>query len=452
MASNPTIFDSRPSHTPEWGISEFSALLKKRVEEDFGQVRLRGEISQPKLHSSGHLYLTLKDEHAVIAAVCWRGQVSKLKIKPEEGMEVVAAGRITTYPGRSQYQLVIEQMTLAGIGALLKMLEERKKNLAAEGLFDAARKKPLPFLPRCIGVITSPTGAVIRDILHRLAERFPVRVLVWPVAVQGEGAAQQVAGAITGFNAMDESQRPDLLIVARGGGSLEDMLPFYEEAVVRAAAYSSIPLISAIGHETDTCFMDYAADRRAPTPTAAAEMAVPVRLDLLEYVQGQASRLNRAVMRFMATQHTGLQHAVARLLHPRQLIEYLSQRLDERSTRLMLAIKNNLAHRAQRLLKIAAGLSLTPLKMRQHHHTQKLAGVAEQLQKNLQRLLDKKHERLNSQAALLESYSYTKILQRGFALVRDAHGQPVLRAAAIHKDDVLELVFADASTQVRAEQ
>ncbi|MBI3419932.1 MAG: exodeoxyribonuclease VII large subunit, partial [Proteobacteria bacterium] len=258
---------SSASNVLELSVSEISTLLKKRVEEEFGYVRIRGEVSQPKWHSSGHLYLTLKDENATLAAVCWRGVAGRLRVKPEEGMEVVAEGRLTTYAAQSKYQLVIEQVTLAGVGALLKMLEDRKKKLAAEGLFDAARKKPLPFIPEVIGVITSPTGAVIRDILHRLAERFPRRVLLWPVNVQGEGAATQIASAIAGFNAIepgDAVPRPDVLIVARGGGSLEDLLPFYEEVVVRAAAASRIPLISAVGHETDTTLIDFAADKRAP--------------------------------------------------------------------------------------------------------------------------------------------------------------------------------------------
>ncbi|HSK41782.1 MAG TPA: exodeoxyribonuclease VII large subunit, partial [Arenibaculum sp.] len=277
------------SNLPEVTVGELSRRLKRTIEETFGYVRVRGEISQPKRHGSGHVYLRLKDEAAVIEAVCWKGTAARLSVRPEEGLEVVCTGRLTTYPGRSQYQLVIETMELAGEGALLKMLEERKRRLAAEGLFDPGRKKPLPFLPDVIGVVTSPTGAVIRDILHRLADRFPRHVLIWPVAVQGEAAASQVAAAIEGFNRLPEAgagpvPRPDLLIVARGGGSLEDLMPFNEEVVVRAAAASRIPLISAVGHETDTTLIDYAADRRAPTPSAAAEMAVPVRVEILAQV------------------------------------------------------------------------------------------------------------------------------------------------------------------------
>src|SRR5437588_6193585 len=272
------------SNLPEYTVSELSMALKRSIEESFSHVRVRGEISSFKRVGSGHCYFALKDAEAVLDAVCWRNTAIRLPLKPEDGMEVVCTGRLTTYPGRSKYQLVIDSIELAGIGALLRILEERRLRLAAEGLFAAERKKKLPFLPRVIGIVTSPSGAVIRDILHRLGDRFPRRVLLWPVAVQGEGAAAQIAAAIDGFNRLSsEGQvpRPDLLIVARGGGSLEDLMAFNEEIVVRAAAESAIPLISAVGHETDTTLIDFASDRRAPTPTAAAEFAVPVPADLL---------------------------------------------------------------------------------------------------------------------------------------------------------------------------
>src|SRR6185295_17747103 len=285
MGEKPAAAPPLDHNRPALSVSELSQALKRMVESEFDHVRVRGEISGFKRHTSGHLYFALKDESAVIDAVCWKQMAPRLGLKPEDGMEVIATGRLTTYPGRSKYQIVVERMELAGAGALLKLLEERKAKLAAEGLFDAARKRPLPYLPAVIGVVTSPTGAVIRDILHRLDERFPRRVLVWPVAVQGEGAAEQVAAAIKGFNLMAEGgavPRPDLIIVARGGGSLEDLWAFNEEIVVRAAAGSRIPLISAVGHETDTTLIDFASDKRAPTPTAAAEMAVPVLRDCLE--------------------------------------------------------------------------------------------------------------------------------------------------------------------------
>jgi exodeoxyribonuclease VII large subunit len=281
-------------NAPEFTVSELSSALKRTVEDTYGHVRVRGEISGFRgAHSSGHCYFALKDETAKIEAVIWKFVHGRLRFKPQEGLEVIATGKLTTFPGSSKYQIVIEALEPAGVGALMALMEERKRKLAAEGLFDEARKQLLPWLPSVIGVVTSPTGAVIRDILHRLQDRFPRRVLVWPVRVQGEGSAEQIAGAIRGFNALAEGgriPRPDLLIVARGGGSLEDLWSFNEEIVVRAAAESMIPLISAVGHETDVTLIDFAADKRAPTPTAAAEMAVPVRSELFVEVQGLARR------------------------------------------------------------------------------------------------------------------------------------------------------------------
>src|ERR671937_1604082 len=281
-------------NAPEFTVSELSSALKRTVEDRFGFVRVRGEITGFRgPHSSGHCYFALKDENAKIEAVIWKSALYRMRFKPQEGLEVIATGRLTTYPGSSKYQIVIEALEPAGVGALMALMEERKKKLAAEGLFDEARKQLLPWLPEVIGVVTSPTGAVIRDILHRLEDRFPRRVLVWPVKVQGEGSAEQIAAAIRGFNALPETgriRRPDLLIVARGGGSLEDLWSFNEEIVVRAAAESHIPLISAVGHETDVTLIDFAADRRAPTPTAAAEMAVPVKSDLLVRLDSLARR------------------------------------------------------------------------------------------------------------------------------------------------------------------
>src|SRR5712675_2154287 len=293
--TTPVLPGSAPgANLPEYTVSELSLALKRSVEENFSHVRVRGEISGFKRHGSGHCYFALKESEAVLDAVCWRQTAIRLPIKPEDGMEVVCTGRLTTYPGRSKYQLVIDSIALAGVGALLKILEDRRQRLAAEGLFAAERKKKLPYLPEVIGIVTSPSGAVLRDILHRLADRFPRQVLVWPVAVQGEGAAVQIAAAIEGFNRLAPTgsvPRPDLIIVARGGGSLEDLMPFNEEIVVRAAAASAIPLISAVGHETDTMLIDFASDRRAPTPSAAAEMAVPVRIDLLAEMAAKGGRL-----------------------------------------------------------------------------------------------------------------------------------------------------------------
>src|SRR5579864_6764288 len=285
---------ARPN-LPEYTVSELSLALKRAIEDGFSHVRVRGEVSGFKRHGSGHCYFALKDADAVLDAVCWRMTAIRLAVKPEDGMEVVCSGRLTTYPSRSKYQLVVDSIELAGVGALLKLLEERRRRLADEGLFAEERKKKPPFLPEVIGIVTSPTGAVIRDILHRLADRIPRRVLLWPVAVQGEGAAAQVAAAIDGFNRIGPRARvprPDVIIVARGGGSLEDLMAFNEEIVVRAAARSAIPLISAVGHETDTTLIDHAADLRAPTPTAAAEIAVPVRLDLVADLAGKEARLS----------------------------------------------------------------------------------------------------------------------------------------------------------------
>src|SRR3954449_12284209 len=325
------------TNLPEYTVSELSLALKRSVEENFSHVRVRGEISGFKRHGSGHCYLVLKDSDAALDAVCWRQTAIRLPIKPEDGMEVVCTGRLTTYPGRSKYQLVIDTIALAGIGALLKILEDRRQRLAAEGLFAVERKKKLPYLPKIIGIVTSPSGAVLRDILHRLADRFPRHVLVWPVAVQGEGAAAQIAAAVQGFNRLAAGgpvSRPDLLIIARGGGSLEDLMPFNEEIVVRAAAESAIPLISAVGHETDTTLIDHAADRRAPTPTAAAEMAVPVRLDLRAELAAKAGRLSGGLARLFADRRIRLEGLARGLPDPLALIGAKAQLLDDRSERL----------------------------------------------------------------------------------------------------------------------
>src|SRR6202163_4280887 len=329
----------------EWTVSELSAALKKTVEDAYGFVRVRGEISGFRgAHSSGHCYFSLKDENAKIEAVIWKGAFARMRIKPEEGLEVIVSGRLTTYPGQSKYQIVIETLAPAGLGALMALLEERKKKLAAEGLFDAARKQLLPFLPRVIGVVTSPTGAVIRDILHRLADRFPRHVVVWPVRVQGEGSAEQVAAAIRGFNALPAEgpiARPDLIIVARGGGSLEDLWSFNEEIVVRAAAESMIPLISAVGHETDVTLIDFASDKRAPTATAAAEMAVPVRAELLLDIDSLSRRASACWRRNQEARRTDLRAAMRALPDAPELLALPSQRLDHAAARLPRALIAN---------------------------------------------------------------------------------------------------------------
>lgn len=444
----PSLFDApKPGlNVPEFTVSDISRLLKRTVEDQFGHVRVRGEIGECKFHTNGHVYLSLKDADAVLAAVCWRGQVGKLGLKPEIGMEVVCTGKLTTYMGQSKYQLVIEAMALAGEGALLKMLEDRRRKLAAEGLFDEARKKPLPFLPEVIGVVTSPTGAVIRDILHRLADRFPRRVLVWPVAVQGEGAAAQIAAAIQGFNALPLRgvvPRPDVLIVARGGGSVEDLMPFNEEVVVRAAAASAIPLISAVGHETDTTLIDYASDRRAPTPTAAAEIAVPVRDNLLAQIQEETSRMNNALRRLFSERKEKLALLGRALGDPARAIEPLAQRLDERTERLDLAWQGYVMRLRSRFAE-AAG------KIRHPRDLVRLA--AQRVQQAGQRLQSAARTRLiQTNAALdrltgkLEALSPRAVLGRGYALVHDATGGLVTRAADLKPGAHVDIELHDGS-------
>ena len=330
-----------PGNQPEYTVSELSGAVKRVIEGEFGLVRVRGEVGRVSKPASGHLYFDLKDDRSVIAAISWKGQVAKMQVRPEEGMEVIATGRLTTFPGQSKYQLIVEDVSPAGAGALMAMLEKRRAVLALEGLFDDARKKPLPYLPGVIGVVTSPSGAVIRDILHRLRDRFPRHVLIWPVAVQGQACAADVAAAIAGFNAIQPGgpiPRPDLIIVARGGGSLEDLWGFNEEIVVRAAAASVIPLISAVGHETDTTLLDFAADRRAPTPTAAAEMAVPVRMELLAALDGSGARLSRSVANAMAQKSQRLRDLGRALPRLEGLTAQAAQRFDLWSGRLAGAL------------------------------------------------------------------------------------------------------------------
>ena len=426
-------------------MSEISQAVKRTLEGTFDRVRVRGEISGFKRAASGHLYLALKDENAVLDGVCWRGVAGKLSIQPEDGMEVIASGRVTSYPGRSKYQIVIDSLELAGQGALLKLLEDRRRKLAEEGLFDEARKRELPFLPRVIGVVTSPSGAVIRDILHRLADRFPRHVLVWPVLVQGEGAAEQVAAAIGGFNALPAdgpAPRPDLLIVARGGGSLEDLWAFNEEVVVRAAAASEIPLISAVGHETDTTLIDFAADRRAPTPTAAAEMAVPVRRDLMLQMADWERRMLAASNRLLEERRTLLEGLGRGLVDPRRLLEELTQRLDERSERLKAAWQALMKDRRAQLARLEAALphprQLVAVKGEQ------LAAATGRIETLRPRLLSERRSELEGLWRLFESMSYKNVLQRGYAVVRGPDGA-ITSAAAVRAGDALSLEFADGS-------
>lgn len=452
---------------PVMSVSDLSGALKRTVENAFSLVRVRGEISGFKRAASGHLYLALKDENAVMDAICWKGVANKLDLRPQDGMEVICTGRLTTYAGRSKYQMVIESMTLAGEGALLKLLEDLKRKLAAEGLFDQARKRAIPFLPNRIGIVTSPTGAVIRDIMHRLNDRFPRNVQLWPCLVQGKGAAEQVAAAIKGFNDLPVEgpvSRPDLIIVARGGGSLEDLWSFNEEIVVRAAANSQIPLISAVGHETDTTLIDYAADRRAPTPTAAAEMAVPVRRDLIAQVMDDGSRLVAALNRVLEDRSLRVDRASRSIPHPQRILEDRMQRVDDRAERLSLAMQTRLERQKARLDQSAARLpapaqQLAYAQDRLNSRVQALGGAYHQYLSRTQSRFDRAstlmrpkavqdkiaqaEQKLASLGALLESYSYKGVLERGFALVSDSEGRPVLSAEGLKAGQALTLQFKD---------
>ena len=447
------------SNLAEYTVSELSRALKRSIEENFAYVRVRGEISGYKRHSSGHCYLVLKDSDAVLDAVCWRITAMRLGIKPEDGMEVVCTGRLTTFPGRSKYQLVIETIELAGIGALLKLLEERRRRLAAEGLFSAERKKKLPFLPEVIGIVTSPSGAVIRDILHRLSDRFPRRVLLWPVAVQGEGAAAQVAAAIEGFNRLPEGApgrgavpRPQLIIVARGGGSLEDLMPFNEEIVVRAAAASAIPLISAVGHETDTTLIDHASDRRAPTPSAAAEMAVPVRLDLIAELGGKSSRLSAGLSRLFGECRLHLAGLARGLPDPRDLIGAAAQRLDDRAERLRLAADRRL-RAAQHSLDLAATrLRPAVLSAELDRLRARTAEFEPRLRDAMARFIDRNQHLLDNFAGRLATHSerHESLLARGYVVVRNGVARVLTGAAEISAGDPLDLEFHDGRVGVVA--
>jgi exodeoxyribonuclease VII large subunit len=391
----------------------------------------------------------------VLDAVSWRG--TRLAIKPEDGMEVVCTGRLSTYPSRSSYQLVVESMELAGIGALLKLLEERKARLAAEGLFAEGRKKRLPYLPEVIGVITSPTGAVIRDILHRLADRFPRRVLLWPVAVQGEGAAAQVAAAIEGFNRLGiggNPPRPDLLIVARGGGSLEDLMPFNEEIVVRAAAASAIPLISAVGHETDTTLIDFASDKRAPTPTAAAEMAVPVRLELVTEIGGKALRLQNALARQLGELRAHLRAAGRGLPDPRSILGNATQRLDDRAERLRLALMQLLRLRSQNLAATGRRLAPALLLAQIERLRQRLADTAPRLAQAAARRIERHDGTLANLAGRLASWEQAqrKVMERGYVRVRGAAGAVLTGASDVAPGASLTLEFHDGTVGATADR
>ncbi len=494
-------------NAPEFTVTELSSALRRTVEDAYGHVRVRGEITGFRgAHASGHCYFALKDDGAKIEAVIWKGTHYRMRFKPQEGLEVIATGKLTTYPGSSKYQIVIEALEPAGIGALMALMEERKKKLAAEGLFSEARKQLLPWLPEVIGVVTSPTGAVIRDILHRLEDRFPRRVLVWPVRVQGEGSAEQVANAIRGFNALPEGgriPRPDLLIVARGGGSLEDLWSFNEEIVVRAAADSMIPLISAVGHETDVTLIDFAADKRAPTPTAAAEMAVPVRSELLLEVASLARRSMLCWQRGAEMRRNELRAAARALPGLSELLAIPRQRLDSAAAALPRGLKANTHAHFRHFASLGARLTMRVLRAQLAHARQRLTGSGERLTHSTGSLLRNRNDRFsglairlkasklsNAQAQrqaiaanrervlrltergrralaistqrlaarvahsgqLLNALSYRGVLARGFALVRDEAGHPLHAAAEVGSGMRMSIEFADGRVAVTSDE
>lgn len=411
----------------EFTVSEISMAIKQLVETSFSRVRVKGEIFGAKRADSGHWYLSLKDDNSLLSAVCWRGVASALAVKIEDGMEVIATGRITTFNGRSSYQLVIESLEIAGEGALLKLLEERKQRFLTEGLFDAAHKKKIPYLPSTIGVVTSPTGAVIRDIIHRIRDRFPCRIIVWPTLVQGEGAAEKIAAAINGFNDLPvgSPNRPDVLIVARGGGSLEDLWAFNEEIVVRAVYNSKIPLISAVGHETDTMLIDYVSDVRAPTPTGAAEFAVPVKSEIYNGLLTSDLRLNNAVFRYL-NEYTQYIEALGRGIPPlSQILLENQQKIDDRCERLKLAFEN--------LVKDKEG-SLKLTNLRPFY---------------IKTIIENKAEYLKNLTLRLESVSIDAVLKRGFAWVSDDKFQTVYDTNSAKRSELLHIRFADGIVKAR---
>nr|WP_321338462.1 exodeoxyribonuclease VII large subunit [uncultured Cohaesibacter sp.] len=487
-----------PSNAAEFTVSEISYAVKSSIEDQFGYVRVRGELGRVSRPASGHIYLDLKDEKSVLSGVIWRGAASKLAVKPEQGLEVVATGKLTTFPGQSKYQMVIDHMEPAGAGALMALLEERKKKLAAEGLFAQERKKPLPHLPSVIGVVTSPSGAVIRDILHRVRDRFPVHVIVWPVRVQGESCAEEVANGVRGFNALPLDgpiPRPDLIIVARGGGSLEDLWGFNEEAPARAVAESDIPVISAVGHETDVTLIDYVADLRAPTPTGAAELALPVRSELVATLGDLHLRQYGAMARMMDRRRSDLRSAARALPQPRDILALARQRFDMVSGRLEQGLvgstqvrrsrldvaagrlrpnlvterlkvqRDRLGERSDRLYKSLAiasqtkrtQLSSTAIRLRSELVTGRIDLQKERLSDRTARLnrvslltVEQKRKQLDAASRLLESLSHKGVLKRGFALVRDRNGKLIRRAKQINPGSPLSLSFEDGSISATA--
>jgi len=437
----------------ELTVSELSFAIKRAIEDGFSYVRVRGELGRISRPASGHVYLDLKDEKAVLSGVIWRGQAARLKVQPEAGMEVIATGRLTTYPGQSRYQIVIDALEPAGEGALLAQLEKLKKRLADEGLFDEDRKQPLPFLPRVVGIVTSPSGAVIRDMLHGFTERFPVHVLLWPVRVQGASCGAEVAQAIRGFNALAKGAgvpRPDVLIVGRGGGSLEDLWGFNEEQVARAVSMSDIPLISAVGHETDWTLIDLVADARAPTPTKAAEWAVPVYSDLLERLGESRHRLGIAQRRSLEQRRVVLKAAARGLPKLSDLLALPRQRFDAVSGRLPRALIASTRAQATRLTRASARLRPGMLVQKTHHARERLSHHGERARRALRHAVVSRRQALDARAQLLSSLGHRSVLARGFALVRDGEGHMLSSARSVSAGEALELEFADGRVAATA--
>jgi len=432
----------------EYSVSELSSAIRKTIEDGYGFVRVRGELGRVTRAASGHMYLDLKDEKAALSGVIWKGNASRLKIAPEQGMEVIATGRLTTFPGQSRYQIIIDSLEPAGVGALMALFEERKKKLAAEGLFAAERKKELPFLPEIIGVVTSPSGAVIRDILHRLRDRFPRHVIVWPTLVQGRGAEDKIAAAIKGFNSLPADGavgRPDLLIVARGGGSLEDLWCFNEEIVARAVAESDIPVISAVGHETDTTLIDFVADRRAPTPSAAAEMAVPVRSELLSEVLNKERRMLSASARSFDGAKTSLRSAARGLGRPDELFGQAMQRFDRAADRLRAGLRDRASDAQTKFARSASRLGRQTLAASFAAHAGRLAAARGRFDRASGAIMDRRKDRLSNGGKLLNSLSYQGVLDRGFAIIKGGKGELVRRAAALPREGEVAIVFSDGA-------
>jgi len=473
LFDDPAPSDRPGQNAPEFTVSEISGEVKRTLEGTFGRIRVKGEVGRVFKARSGHLYYDIKDDRSVLACTTWKGQISSLSVVPEEGLEVVVTGRLTAFGGQSKYNMNVDEVAVAGQGALMALLEKRKKQLEAEGLFAPERKKLLPYLPQIIGVVTSPSGAVIRDILHRLRDRFPRKVLVWPVAVQGANCAVEVARAIDGFNQLTPGgalPRPDLIIVARGGGSIEDLWGFNEEIVARAAAGSQIPLISAVGHETDTTLIDFVSDRRAPTPTAAAELAVPVRLELLGWVEQQGARLTRGAGQAVQIRRQRLNDLSRALPKPDTLLETPRQRLDQVSYRLPDALIRGVDRRRLKLSEAAASLrpatlrqlvqgrrdglknlsfrlSLRPIEREVARQGDRLTQLAQRMNALQSQRLQQARRGLDATGRQLEILSYKATLERGYAVVR--HGSDVVtRAAGARGADHLRIEFADGEIAV----